>query len=323
MKKVLITGIAGQDGSYLAEFLLNKGYKVDGLLKEKPEEKKLVNVAAIIDKLDLHYGDMSDAGFVVDLIKKIQPDEIYHLASGVEVMVSFGDGLEIFKPNLEGTFNFLSAIKEFKPDCRFYFAATAKVFGNPSVSPQNENTPFNPVSPYGIAKTTGLFVVKMFREAHGVFACSGILYNHESPRRDQKFLVKKITSAVAKIKLGIENKLELGNIEAKRDWGFAGDYVEAMWLMLQADKPNDYAIGTGEEHSVKEVLEVAFKEVGLDWQKYVVIEEKFFAKESGVQLVADVSKLKNELGWRQKTSFEELVKKMVNEDIRIFKGKND
>ncbi|MDP3015303.1 MAG: GDP-mannose 4,6-dehydratase [bacterium] len=321
MKKALITGIAGQDGSYLAEFLLEKGYEVHGLVLELPNENNLQDffrINHIFPQIILHQGDITDTKRIREVIAEVKPDEIYDLAAIVDTLVSFDTEFNILHNNMSGVHNILGAIKEYTPKAKFYFASSSLVFGNPAVSPQDENTPKNPITPYGIAKTAGCNLVEMYREAYGIFACFGILFNHESPRRDSKFLPRKIIQAAARIKKGLQQELKLGDLDAMRDWGFAGDYVEAMWLMLQADKPDDYVIGTGEIHSVKDILDIAFKEVGLDWGKYVVVSDEFFRKEGDIPMVADISKIKNKLNWQPKTKIEELIKMMVREDIRII-----
>ncbi len=320
MRTAFITGIAGQDGSYLAELLLSKDYEVHGLVNFFNNQRdKILRINNILDKIILHNGDVSNYETVHGLIRKIQPDEIYHLATKHEVSLSLQDYLETQGTNVNSTYYLLNSIKELKLNCKFFFASSSKIFGRALSSPQNEQTAFVPNSIYGISKVAGMNLVKMYRGEQGVFACSGILYNHESPRRDLFFLPRKITQAAAKIKFGKEKKIVLGNIEAKRDWGFAGDYVEAMWLILQADKPEDYVIGTGEIHSVKDILDIAFEEVGLNWKDYIVISEEFFRKEGDCPLVADISKIKKELKWQPKTSFEELIKMMVQNDLKIEK----
>mgnify|MGYP001589635716 CR=1 FL=1 len=318
MKKALITGITGQDGSYLAEFLLEKGYEVYGTVYEK-SDKNIWRIKNIKEKIKLYECDVRDENKIIELVKEIIPDEIYHLASSVEPRIIFEEEQNIFKISFESAHSFLRAIKLYSNKSKFFLAGSSLMFGDVQESPQNENTPFSPNSPYGIAKTAGFYFVKMYREAYGIFACTGILYNHESPRRDLHFLPRKITRVAARIKAGKEKELALGNIDAKRDWGYAKDYVEGMWLMLQADKPDDYVIGTGEIHSVKDILDIAFGEVGLDWQKYVVISKEFFRKEGDIPMVADISKIKNELSCQPKTKFEDLIKMMVEEDIKIIK----
>ncbi len=320
MKTVLITGIAGQDGSYLAELLISKGYQVHGLMNSSIEKTNNISkINHILKKLVLYNGDVSDYATVHDLVKKIKPDEIYHLATKHDLKNSLNNYYEIQKTNIDSAYYFLNAIKELKPDCKFFFASSSKIFGKVISSPQSEQTALSPNSLYGISKAAGMYLVKMYRDEQDIFACCGILYNHESPRRDLNFLPRKITSMAAKIKFGKEKKLVLGNIEARCDWGFAGDYVEAMWLILQSDKPDDYVIGTGEIHSVKDILDIAFGKIGLDWQKYVVISEEFYRKERNIPMVADISKIKNKLGWQPKKTFEELIRMMVKEDLKLAK----
>ncbi len=324
MKKAFITGINGQDGSYLAEFLLSKNYEVYGLDRRVSFEDfnarySRINHLLKDKKIKLYYGDVSDYPTIWRLIVKIKPDEVYHLAAQSQVYVSFEDDFGTIRNNINGTHNILSAIKELKPDCKFYFAATSEMFGDVRETPQNEKTPFNPVSPYAISKLAGFYLVKMYRDAYGIHASSGILFNHESPRRGFEFVTRKITSTAVKIKLGLEKELRLGNLEAKRDWGFAGDYVEAMWLMLQHEKPDDYVVGMGENHTVKEFMELTFGFLDLDWKKYVVIDEEFKRPLEVRTLLADSAKTKSVLGWKPKVSFRELVKMMVESDIASLK----
>lgn len=320
MKKALITGITGQDGSYLAEFLLEKGYEVHGTIYGKLDNDW--RIKNIREKIKIYECDIRDEERIIELIKTIIPDEIYHLASVVDTRIIFEEEKKILKTNFESIYFFLRAIKLYSNKSKFFLAGSSLMFGDVKESPQNESTPFCPINPYGIAKTAGFYLTKMYRDNYGIFACVGILYNHESPRRDLNFLPRKITSMTAKIKFGKENKLILGNIEAKRDWGFAGDYVEAMWLMLQDNNPDDYVIGTGEVHSVKNILDIAFAEAGLNWQDYVVVSEEFFRKESGHLLVPDISKIKNKLKWHPRTSFKELIKMMIENDLNLLKGIN-
>jgi GDPmannose 4,6-dehydratase len=321
MKKALITGITGQDGSYLAEFLLKKGYEVHGLIRRAstfnteridhlytdPHDPKT--------KIYLHYGDLSDSGQLTNLIYNVQPVEIYHLGAQSHVRVSFdmpeytGDITGI------GTTRMLEAIRRSGIPTKFYQASSSEMFGS-SPPPQNENTPFMPRSPYAAAKVYAFWVAANYREAYKSFACNGILFNHESPRRGETFVTRKITRALARIKLGLDNKLYLGNLNAKRDWGFAGDYVEAMWLMLQQDEPDDYVIATGESHSVKEFLEEAFKYKGLDWREHVEIDSRYFRPTEVDSLLGDASKARRKLGWEPKVKFNELVKLMVDADIK-------
>ncbi len=325
MKKAFITGITGQDGSYLAEFLLNKGYQVHGMVRrvalEDPEHR-LWRIRHILDKLVLHSASLESYASIFNVIDKIKPDECYHLAAQSFVSYSFEDEFSTINTNINGTHFVLSAIKEKAPKCKFYFAGSSEQFGLVEETPQNENTPFHPRSPYGISKVAGFHLTQNYREAYGLFACNGILFNHESPRRGFEFVSRKITHTVAKIKLGFNEKLHIGNLEAKRDWGFAGDYINAMWLMLQEDKPEDYVIATGDVHSVKQFLQQAFNYVGLNWKKYVVIDKKLYRPAEVNILKGDYSKAKRKLGWKPVVKFEGLVKMMVDADIEILKRKN-
>jgi len=319
MKKAFITGITGQDGSYLAEFLLNKGYEVHGMVRRvalEDTEYRLGRIKHILNKLQLHAASLENHASIFKLVEAIKPDECYHLAAQSFVSYSFEDEFSTINTNLNGTHFVLSAIKERAPKCKVYFAATSEMFGLAKESPQNENTPFHPRSPYGISKVAGFDLVRNYREAYGLFACSGMLFNHESPRRGFEFLTRKITNAVSGIKLGLTKELKLGNLDAKRDWGYAGDYVKAMWLMLQEDKPDDYVIATNETHSVKEFVELAFKLVGLDWKDYVVIDKAFYRPSEVYELRGDYTKAKNKLGWEPTVRFEELVKLMVDSDLK-------
>ena len=320
-KKALITGITGQDGSYLAEFLLEKGYEVHGLIRRSStfNTDRIDHIYADPHdpnrKLFLHYGDITDSGQLTNLIYNIQPDEIYHLAAQSHVRVSFdipeftGDVTGI------GTTRLLEAIRRSGIKTRYYQASSSEMFGD-SPPPQNEETPFRPRSPYGAAKVYAYWMAKNYREGYGMFAVNGILFNHESPRRGETFVTRKITRSIARIKYGLENKLYLGNLEAKRDWGYAGDFVEAMWLMLQQDHPDDYVIATGETHSVKEFLEEAFKYADLDWKNYVEIDKRYFRPLEVEFLQGDASKAKRKLGWEPKVRFNELAKIMVDADMK-------
>ena len=323
MKKALITGVAGQDGSYLAELLLEKGYEVHGLVRGGAFEKfkpRLRRISHILDKITLHHGDVTDYPTMWRLIARIAPDEVYHLAGLIKIEVSFKDDFDTFRTNTDSTHYLLSAIKELKPDCKFFFAGTAEQFGSPAVSPQNEELPFLSRTPYGISKTAAFSLVRMHREVYKMFACTGILFNHISPRIDTEFLPRKITMAAAKIKLGMEKELRLGNIETKRDWGFAGDYVEAMWRMFQHENPTDYVIGTGEVHSVREVVEEVFRYFDLDWKAHVVIDQKFFRPAEVLEWRADIGKIRKELGWSPKTTFGDIVKLMAKTDLENAKA---
>jgi len=318
MKRALITGITGQDGSYLAELLLDKGYEVHGIVRrialEDPAHR-LWRIKNVLDRVHLHAGSLESYASIFNVVEKIHPDECYHLAAQSFVSYSFEDAFSTINTNINGTLFLLSAVKEKAPDCRFYFAGSSEMFGKVKVIPQNEDTHFHPRSPYGISKVAGFDLTRNFRESYGLFACSGILFNHESPRRGFEFVTRKITSGIAKIKLGIDKDLRLGNLEAKRDWGFAGDYVKAMWLMLQQDKPDDYVVATNENHSVKEVLEIAFGHAGLDWRQYVIADENLFRPAEVRVLKGDYSKAKACLGWEPTVRFKELVTMMVDADV--------
>jgi len=318
MKKAFITGIDGQDGSYLAELLLEKGYQVHGMVRrvalEDPEHH-LWRIKHIRNRITLHAASLESYPSIFKVVEKVKPDECYHLAAQSFVGYSFEDEFSTINTNINGTHFVLSAIKERTPKCKFYFAASSEMFGLAKETPQNENTSFHPRSPYGISKVAGFDLTRNYREAYGLFACSGICFNHESPRRGFEFVTRKITNAVAEIKLGLRKELRLGNLKAKRDWGFSGDYVLAMWLMLQQDQPDDYVIATGEAHSVKEFVELAFDYVDLDWKKYVKIDKTFYRPAEVNLLRGDYGKAKRKLGWKPAVKFEELVKMMVNTDI--------
>lgn len=322
MKKALITGITGQDGSYLAEFLLEKGYEVHGIVRrvaiEDPEHR-LWRIKHILNKLNLLPGSMESYASIFNIVEKVKPDECYHLAAQSFVSYSFEDEFSTINTNINGTHYVLSAVKEKAPKCKFYFAGSSEMFGLAKETPQNEDTPFHPRSPYGISKVAGFDLTRNYREAYNLFACSGILFNHESPRRGYEFVTRKISNAVAGIKLGLAKELRLGNLEAKRDWGYAGDYVKAMWLMLQQNKPDDYVIATGETHSVKEFAEVAFKHVGLDYQDYLRTDERFYRPAEIALLKGNYSKGKKILGWAPTVSFKELAQMMVDADLTYLK----
>lgn len=321
-KKALITGITGQDGSYLAELLLEKDYEVHGIVRrvalEDPEHH-LWRIKHILDKITLHPASLESYASIFKVVEKVKPDECYHLAAQSFVSYSFEDEFSTINTNINGTHFVLSALKEKAPHCKFYFAASSEMFGLAEETPQNENTPFHPRSPYGISKVAGFYLTVNYREAYGMFAVNGICFNHESPRRGFEFVSRKITTGVAKIKLGLANELKLGNLEARRDWGYAKDFVEAMWLMLQKDTPSDYVIATGKTHSVKEFAELAFSIVGLNWQDYVKVDEKLYRPAEVFELKGDYSKAKKELGWQPHVTFEELVKMMVEEDLKRLK----
>ena len=317
--KALITGITGQDGSYLTEFLLEKGYEVHGIVRRvafEDVEHRLWRIKHILDDVVLHAASLESYASIFQAIENIKPDECYHLAAQSFVGNSFEDEFSTINSNINGTHYVLSAIKQKAPECRFYFAGSSEMFGKVRETPQNEETPFHPRSPYGISKVAGFELTRNYRETYNLHASNGILFNHESTRRGFEFVTRKVTDTVAKIKLGLATELRLGNLEAIRDWGYAGDYIEAMWLMLQQDEPDDYVIATGKPHSVKELVELAFACVDLDWTDYVIIDERFFRPAEVHSLTGDYSKAKKRLGWEPKVSFEQLTKMMVEADLR-------
>lgn len=321
MKKALITGITGQDGSYLAELLLEKGYEVHGIIRRSSSfntgriehlyQDFHVNEARVF----LHYGDLSDSSALSRLLEKIQPDEIYNLAAQSHVRVSFDIPEYTADVVGLGTIRILDAIKEMKIKTRFYQASTSELYGKVVETPQTEKTPFYPRSPYACAKLYSYWITVNYRESYDIYACNGILFNHESPRRGETFVTKKITHAIARILKKEQDKLYLGNLDAKRDWGYAKDYVEAMWLMLQQEKAEDYVIATGETHSVREFLDEAFGLVGLDWKKYVEIDPRYYRPAEVDLLLGNPTKAKEKLGWKPKTTFKELVKIMLEHDL--------
>ena len=318
-KIALITGISGQDGSYLSELLLSKGYEVHGLVQRSELEdpdRRLVNLAPFLNDLTLHVGSIKSYPSLSRIVKRVQPDECYHLAAHSFVSYTFDDEFAIFDVNVNGTLYILSVLKESAPHCRFYFAASSELFGRTQSAPQNEQTPFHPRSAYGITKVTGFYLTSNYRENDRMFACSGILYNHESPRRGYEFVSRKITRGAALVKLGRMQELRLGNLNAVRDWGFAGDYVEAMWKMLQHDQAGDYVIATGQTHSVRELCELAFGHLGLDYQAYVKEDERFFRPAEAVPLVGDASKARCTLHWQPRVTFQQLVEMMVEHDLQ-------
>ncbi len=321
MKKALITGITGQDGSYLAELLLDKGYEVHGMIRRASsfntsrinhiyQDQHVRNA-----KLFLHYGDLSDSSVINQLIKTIRPDEVYNIGAQSHVMVSFENPEYTADVTGLGALRILDAIRESGVNSKFYQASSSEMFGG-SPPPQNENTPLHPRSPYASAKTYAYWVTVNYRESYGIFACNGILFNHESPRRGETFVTRKITRAIASILAGEQDKLYMGNLDAKRDWGYAPDYVEAMWLMMQQEKPDDFVIATGETHTIKEFLTEAFNLVGLDWKKYVEIDPRYFRPAEVNVLLGDASKAKKILKWQPKTTFKELVRVMVESDLK-------
>jgi GDPmannose 4,6-dehydratase len=321
LKKALITGITGQDGSYLAELLLAKGYEVHGIIRRASTFNTgridhLYKDAHISDvRLFLHYGDIADSTNLIKLLYQIQPEEVYHLAAQSHVRVSFDIPEYTGDVTALSTIRILEALRQTEVGARFYQASSSEMFGQAQESPQTETTPFYPRSPYGTAKVYAYWATVNYRESYGMFASNGILFNHESPRRGETFVTRKITRAVARIKAGIDKKLYLGNLEARRDWGYAKEYVEAMWLMLQQDQPEDYVVATGETHSVREFLEEAFSHVGLDWQDYVKIDPKYYRPAEVDMLIGNAAKAKAKLGWEPKTTFKELVRIMVDADL--------
>lgn len=314
MKTALITGITGQDGSYLAEFLLSKGYKVYGMVRRASTEN-FQRIEHIRDKIELRQADLLDQLSIIEILEEAEPDEIYNLAAMSFVPTSWLQPTLTAEFTAVGVTKMLEAIKLVNKKIRFYQASSSEMFGKVREVPQNEMTPFYPRSPYGVAKVYGHFITVNYRESYDMYAVSGILFNHESPRRGLEFVTRKISNGVAEIKLGLAKELRLGNLEAGRDWGFAGDYIEAMWLMLQQDTPQDFVVASGVMHTVLDFVKLAFEHVGLDWQKYVVVDEKFFRKAEVHQLLGDASRAKKILGWEPKTSFEELVHMMVDHDL--------
>jgi GDPmannose 4,6-dehydratase len=324
MKTALITGINGMDGSHLADFLLEKGYEVFGI-ERRSSTKNRTNTAHLENHNHFHFitADLTDQNSLYRALKKSNPDEVYNLAAQSFVGASWDIPIQTSLVNGLGVVNFLEAIREYEQDTerkvKFYQASTSEMFGKNGGGYANEETPFYPRSPYGVAKLYAYWMVKNYRESHGLFACSGILFNHESERRGIEFVTRKITDAVARIKLGLQDTISLGNIEAKRDWGYAPDYVEGMWLMLQQDEPDDYVLATEESHSIKDFLKIAFDEVGINnWDEYIVIDPRFYRPAEVDVLIGDSSKAKDKLGWKCKTSFEELVRLMVRNDLKLL-----
>lgn len=321
MPKALITGITGQDGSYLAEFLLEKGYEVHGIVRRSSSFNTWrIDHLPRGDRFALHYADLNDVSSLVETVRRVRPDEVYNLAAQSHVRVSFDMPEYTAEATGLGCLRLLEALRsEGLKDTRFYQASSSELYGKVHAVPQNEDTPFHPRSPYAVAKAFAHYATQNYREAYGMFAVSGILFNHESPRRGENFVTRKITRAVGRIKVGLQDTLTLGNLDAKRDWGYAKDYVEAMWLMLQAKEPRDYVVATGETHSVREFLEEAFGYVGLDWKLYVKQDERFFRPSEVDLLLGDASRARAELGWAPRTSFRELVRLMVDADLELAK----
>ena len=322
-KKALITGITGQDGSYLAEYLLNLGYEVHGIVRRvalEAPETRFSRLSQIVDRLTLHPATLESYPSIYHIISRHDFDECYHLAAQSFVAESFSDGFSTMNININGTHYVLAALRDLRPRCRFYFAGSSEMFGKAEEVPQTEMTKFHPRSPYGISKVAGFHLTRNYRDAYQMYCVSGILFNHESPRRGFEFVTRKVTNAVAQIKLGQASELKIGNLEAKRDWGHAADYVRAMHMMLQQRTPDDYVIATGETHSVREFCELAFAEVGLDYKDHVKVDERYYRPAEVDLLIGDARKARETLGWEPKYTFRELIKEMVDSDLRANTG---
>jgi GDPmannose 4,6-dehydratase len=317
-KRALITGITGQDGSYLAELLLDHGYEVHGLVRRvafEDPEGRFSRIKHILDKVQLHPASLESFSSMFQVLSREKFDECYHLAAQSFVAESFDDGFSTFNSNINGTHYLLAALRQLNPECRFYFAGSSEMFGKVRETPQNEMTPFHPRSPYGISKVAGFELTRNYREAYGMYCSSGILFNHEGPRRGHEFVTRKISLGVARIKLGQSRELRIGNLEARRDWGHAKDYVPAMYLMLQQDQPDDYVVAMGETHSVREFCDAAFSHLGLNYIEYVSEDPQFYRPAEVDLLIGDASKAKTKLGWQPTHTFESLVKEMVDSDL--------
>jgi GDPmannose 4,6-dehydratase len=313
-RTALITGVTGQDGSYLAEFLLAKGYRVCGMVRRSSTEN-FQRIEHLRDRLELHQADLLDQTSIAQVLTQVRPHEIYNLAAMSFVPTSWQQPVLTAEYTALGVTRLLDALRQICPESRFYQASSSEMFGQVRETPQSETTPFHPRSPYGVAKVYGHYITVNYRESYGLFACSGILFNHESPRRGLEFVTRKISHGVARIKLGLASELSLGNLQARRDWGFAGDYVRAMWLMLQQDEPDDYVVGTGQAHSVEEFVRVAFDQVGLPWRAHVVVDPKFYRPAEVDLLLANPAKARDRLGWEPGVSFKQLVARMVEADL--------
>jgi GDPmannose 4,6-dehydratase len=322
MATALITGITGQDGSHLAELLLTKGYRVHGMVRRSSTEN-FSRIEHLRDSIELVQGDLLDGVSITRLLEQIQPDEIYNLAAMSFVPTSWQQPVLTAEFTAVGVTRILEGMRQVCPKARFYQASSSEMFGKVQETPQSEKTPFYPRSPYGVAKVYGHYITVNYRESYNLFACSGILFNHEGPRRGLEFVTRKISHTVAKIKLGLTQELRLGNLQAKRDWGYSGDYVRAMWMMLQQDGADDYVIGTGETHSVEEFVNIAFERVGLDWQRYVVVDPKFYRPAEVDVLLANPAKSNRILGWTPEISFTELVQMMVDADMALLQGQQN
>lgn len=319
MKKALITGITGQDGSYLAELLLTKGYKVYGL-KRRTSTQNDENIKHLLNEIEFVSGDLSDLSSLIQAVKISLPDEVYNLGAQSFVTDSWSQPVYTGEVTGIGVLNMLEAVRQVKSDARFYQASSSEMFGKVVETPQKETTPFYPRSPYGVAKVFGHWITINYRESYDLFTCSGILFNHESPRRGIQFVTRKVTDAVARIKCGLQKELRLGNLEAKRDWGFAGDYVKAMWLMLQRKEPDDFVVATGKTQTVRRLVEIAFDHVGLKWEDYVIQDPQFMRPAEVDLLLGDPTKARKELEWEPEVSFENLIKMMVDHDLKKYRG---
>ena len=326
MKKVaLITGITGQDGSYLAELLLEKNYDVHGVVRRvaiEDAEHRMPRIAHLLDKVQLHAASLESYASLFKLVRQVQPAECYHLAAESFVSYAFEDEFATINTNVNGTHYLLSALKEASPECHFYFAGSSEMFGRAQQSPQNENTPFCPRSVYGISKVAGFDLTRNYRQAYGLHAACGILFNHESPRRGFEFVTRKITHHVAKIKLGLTDRLTLGNLDAQRDWGHARDYVRAMWLMLQQEEPGDYVVATGRPRSVRQLAQTAFDCVGLDYRQYVESDMRFYRPDESKPLTGDATRARAVMGWQPQVRFDQLVHEMVEHDLELVRDKS-
>jgi GDPmannose 4,6-dehydratase len=320
-KRALITGVTGQDGSYLSEFLLEKGYKVFGLVR-RSSSPNYERIEHIRDKLELIQGDLLDQNSLIEAIQCAKPDEVYNLGAQSFVPTSWNQPVLTGEFTALGVTRILEAIRVVNPRIKFYQASSSEMFGQVQEVPQNERTPFYPKSPYGVAKVYGHYITVNYRESYGIFACSGILFNHESPRRGLEFVTRKVSHGVAKIKTGLQEKLEMGNLDSQRDWGYAKEYVEAMWLMLQQDEPDDYVVATGKAHTVRRLLQIAFSSVGLNWEDYVVTDENLIRPAEVNRLLGDASKAREKLCWSPRVSFEELIAMMVESDLQRLKDWN-
>ena len=320
MKRALVTGITGQDGSYLADFLIDQGYEVSGMVRRASTEK-FERIEHLKNKISILQGDLLDQLSLISIIDKVRPHEIYNMAAQSFVPTSWKQPVLTAEFTAIGVTRLLEAIHLIDKNIKFYQASSSEMFGQVREVPQNEKTPFHPRSPYGVAKVYGHWITVNYRESYNLFACSGILFNHESPRRGKEFVTRKITDTAARIKMGLADRLKIGNLDAKRDWGFAGDYVEAMWLMPQQDQPEDYVIATGETHSVREVIEISFSRLGLDWEKYTVVDPEYIRPAEVDLLIGDASKARKKLGWKPRVTFQTLIEMMVDSDRAAYEQK--